>query len=116
MNIEVVEKEGLKRELTIEVPAEKVDEKYEEIYAEYRKKAKIDGFRSGKVPRSVIRNKFKGEATAALVDELVQKYFNEAVKEKKLEPVGAPTLYDFDVDEGKPLKFKIGIEVMPVIG
>ncbi|MCP4567138.1 MAG: trigger factor [FCB group bacterium] len=115
MKIDVVEKEGLKRELTIEVPAEIVDETFEKIYTAYRLKAKIDGFRPGKVPLNVIRKRFKGDATAALIDELTQKYYEEAIKETKLEPVGNPTLSDFDVDDGKPLTFTIGIEVMPQI-
>ena len=59
MDIEVVEKEGLKRELNIEVPAGVVDEAYEKVYEEYRKKVKMKGFRPGKVPVKVIRVRFK---------------------------------------------------------
>lgn len=115
MNIEVVAKEGLKRELTIEVPADIVDQTYSKIYDELRKKVKIDGFRPGKIPEKVIRNRFKQEATAELVDELVGKYLRDALIEKKLEPAGDPVLSKVDVAEGKPLTFTIGVEVMPTI-
>jgi len=115
LNIEVVEKDGLKRELNIEVPAEIVDETYKKIYDVMRQKAKIKGFRPGKVPANIIRSKYKQEATAEVIDQLVNKYYEEAIKEKKLEPVGTPTLTKADVDEGKPFTFTIGIEVMPEI-
>ena len=115
MDIEVVEKDGLKRELNIEVPSDIVDRAFTRIYETYRKKASIKGFRPGKAPMSIIRSKFKKEITAELIDELVEKYYNEAVGEKKLEVVGHPVLASVDVDEGKPFKFTIGVEVMPQI-
>jgi len=115
LNIEVVAKEGLKRELNIEIPAEIVTETYEEIYDEFRKKAKIKGFRPGKVPANVIRSRFKQEATGEVVDALINKYFMQALTEKKLEPVGKPVLSKVDIEEGKPMTFTIGIEVMPEI-
>jgi len=115
LDIEVVEKDGLKRELNIEVPSDIVDRAFTRIYETYRKKASIKGFRPGKAPMSIIRSKFKNEITAELIDELVEKYYNEAVSEKKLEVVGHPVLASVDVDEGKPFKFTIGVEVMPQI-
>lgn len=115
MNIEVIEKEGLKRELTIEVPAEVVDKTYEKIYDDFRRKAKIKGFRPGKVPINVIRSRFKNEVTAELIEQLVGQYYDKAVQEKNLQPVGDPVLSSVDVDEGKPFKFTVGIEVLPQI-
>lgn len=115
MNVEIVAKEGLKRELTIEVPADVVDKTYQNIYDEYRRNAKIAGFRPGKAPVSVIRTRFKDEVTAELVDQLVKEYYNQAVKENNLDPVGPPMLQTVDVDEGKPFRFTLGIEVMPQV-
>ena len=115
MQIELIEKEGLKRELNIQVPVEVVSEAYAKIYSEYRKKANIKGFRQGKAPLDVIRRKFKDEATHDLIDDLVKKYFVQALEEKKLDPIGEPVISKIDVDEGKPLTFTIGIEVMPEI-
>jgi len=115
LNIEIVAKEGLKRELTIEIPVDVVDKTYQTIYDEYRRNAKIDGFRPGKAPVGVIRTRFKDEATAELVDQLVKEYYNQAVKENNLDPVGPPVLQAVDVDEGKPFKFTLGIEVLPQI-
>lgn len=115
LQVDIVEKEGLKRELTIEVPADVVDEAYNKIYEDYRKKAKIKGFRPGKVPLNVIRNKYKNEVTADLIDTLINEYFIQAIREKQLEPIGKPVISKVDVDEGKPLTFTVGIEVMPTI-
>ncbi len=115
MQVDVVEKEGLKRELMIEVPADVVDKAYHRIYEDYRKGAKIKGFRPGKVPMNVIKNKYKNEVTADLIDQLIKEYFVQALREKQLEPIGKPVISKVDVDEGKPLTFTVGIEVMPEI-
>jgi trigger factor len=115
LKAEMAEKEGLKRELNIEVPAEVVDQEFNKIYGEYSKKAKIKGFRPGKVPVKVIRSRFKNEATADVVDSLINKYFEEALKEKNIEPIGKPVLSSVDIDEGKPMSFTIGFEVLPDI-
>ncbi len=115
MQVEVIEKEGLRRELTIEVPVDVVDEAYGKIYNEYRKKASIKGFRPGKVPLNVIRNKYKDEATAEVIDDLINTYFVQALREKQLEPIGKPVISKVDVDEGKPLTFTVNFEVMPEI-
>ena len=113
MNIEVVQKDGLKRELNIEIPADVVDAAYNKIFQTLSLKAKIDGFRPGKIPLKVIKSRFKQEATAEIVDDLVNKYYTEAIKEKNLEPVGTPVLSKVDIEEGKPMTFTLGIEVMP---
>jgi trigger factor len=115
LNLEVVEKEGLKRELNFEIPADIVDEAYKKVYTEFRMKAKIKGFRPGKVPEKVIRSRFKQEATADVVDNLINKYFGEALAKKKLAPAGKPVVSKVDIEEGKPLTFTIGIEIMPEI-
>ena len=115
MHIEVVEKEGLKREMTVEVPADIVEEKYGKVYDHFRKSAQIKGFRPGKAPLTLIRSRFKDEATAEVIDDLIGDYFDKALREKKLEPVGKPTVSKIDVDEGKPLTFTIGFEIMPTI-
>lgn len=115
MNIEVIEKEGLKRELKIEIPAETVDESFGRILQIFRQKTKIKGFRPGKTPLSVIRSRYKEEVKAEVVDELVKKFYQEAVQEKKLATVGQPLLTDIDIDEGKPMKMTLVVEVMPEI-
>jgi len=115
LNIEVIEKEGLKRELKIEIPAETVDESFGRILQIFRQKTKIKGFRPGKTPLSVIRSRYKEEVKAEVVDELVKKFYQEAVQEKKLATVGQPLLTDIDIDEGKPMKMTLVVEVMPEI-
>ncbi|MFH1701257.1 MAG: trigger factor [Candidatus Zixiibacteriota bacterium] len=113
MLVELIEKEGLKRELKIEIPAEEVDKAYKKIYADMSKKIKLDGFRPGKIPPNVIRKRFHREATAEVIDSMINEHYPKAIRENQLEPVGTPVLTNVDVDEGKPLKFSLGIEVMP---
>lgn len=115
MNIEVNVKEGLKRELKIEVPVERVNESFDRVLKIFRQKVKLKGFRPGKTPLSVIRTKYKEEIKAEVVDELIKEAYQTAVREKQLSPVGQPTLTDIEIDEGRPLKLAMDIEVMPEI-
>jgi len=76
----------------------------------------VPGFRPGKVPASVVRNRFAKEIQEEVVSRVLGQSFREAVKEKGLEPVGEPQLEHLDpFIEGAPMKFKARFEVKPLI-
>ena len=102
-----------RRELELEIPAEEVSKKIENVAKEFARLATIPGFRRGKAPVSLIRRKFaediKGEVLQTLVPERVEK----AVAEQKLTPISQPKVDKLDFNEGQPLKFRAVFEVMP---
>jgi trigger factor len=101
------------RELTFDVPAEEVSKAYQDAAGNFRKYAKIPGFRAGKVPESVIRRRFAAEIRKEVIDTLLPERFNNAVQELGVRPVGQPQVTELTVDDGAPLHVKAVFEYLP---
>jgi trigger factor len=101
------------RELTVDVEADAVSKAYRTVTANYRRYARIPGFRPGKVPESVIRRKFANEIRKEVIDSLLPAQFNKAVSELGLQPVGQPQVTELTVDDGAPLHVKAVFEYIP---
>jgi trigger factor len=108
-----VETDTCKRELAIEIPADIVRGKTEEIASMYQRKARIPGFRAGRAPASVILRHFHDDIQGEVAQTLVPKYFEDAVKAKDFSVVGQPRFEEVKLEDGKPLKFKATFEVLP---
>jgi trigger factor len=113
--VEVKEDKAWKRTLRIEIPAERVDSEFEKVFQEYRNKARIKGFRPGKVPMNLIRTKFKEAAAREVLESLVPDAYENALKHKNLTPVTTPRIADIEIEPGSPLKFTAEIEIRPEI-
>jgi trigger factor len=101
------------RELLIDVPAEEVAKTWRNVAANYRKYAKIPGFRPGKVPENVIRRRFTAEIRKEVIDTLLPQRFSKAVNELGVHPVGQPQVLELTVEEGSPLHVKAVFEYIP---
>ena len=102
-----------KREFTIEIPAEVVTGERDKIVNRYTKLARIPGFRKGKVPATVVRQRFADEIKSDLVEALVPRYFREETKKQNLLPVSQPRVTDLHLHDGEPLKFTAEFEILP---
>jgi trigger factor len=102
-----------KRELEVEIPADVVAKHQEALVQQYSKQARIPGFRKGKVPASMVRNRFSSEITSDVVEHLVPQYFREAVVKGGFRPVSQPHIYGLEFTPGEPIKFKAAFEVLP---
>ncbi len=107
--------ESCRRVLEIEIPPEVVKGRAENIASRLQRGARVAGFRPGKVPLSLVRQRFRGEIRAELLRELVPEYVQAQAKEHKWEPIGNPTVSDIEYAEDSPLKFKASMEVMPEV-
>ncbi|MGA2753287.1 MAG: trigger factor [Terracidiphilus sp.] len=101
------------RELVIDVSADDVAAAWHKVAANYRKYAKIPGFRAGKVPESVIRRRFAAEIRKEVIDTLLPERFNKAVNEQNLRPVGQPKVTELTFEDGTPLHAKAVFEILP---
>lgn len=101
------------RELVIDVPAEEVSAVYRRVAGQYRRYAKIPGFRAGKVPESIIRRKFATEIRKEVIDTLLPERFNKGVQDLNIQPVGQPQVTEMAVDDGAPLHVKAIFEYIP---
>jgi len=108
-------KDGVKREISVEIPAEEVARETEAIIQKYQKVARLPGFRAGHVPASIIRQRYKEDLKSDVVEALVPRFFNKEAERLGLIPVSQPRVTDLHIHDGEPLRFKASFEVMPEI-
>jgi trigger factor len=101
------------RELVLDIPEEEVSIAYRSVAGNYRKYARIPGFRAGKVPESVVRRRFAAQIRKEVIDSLLPERFNKAVLELGVRPVGQPRVTELTVEEGAPLHVKAVFEFIP---
>lgn len=115
MKIVVNELEGCKRGLQVEVPSDIVSSELERTLREYSRRARIPGFRKGKIPMDVVRRRFGREVREEVVGRMVREYAARAIEEKQLQPVQPPVLDEVNYESGSPLIFKATFEVKLVL-
>ena len=106
---------GLERRMKVQVPAERVEREVEEQLKSLTKKAKVDGFRPGKVPLKVLRERFGEQVRSDVVRDLLQSSFNEALAKEKLNPAGGPRIDSINTAPGKDLEFTAVFEIYPEV-
>ncbi len=101
------------REVVIDIPAEEVSKAFSSVAGNYRKYAKIPGFRAGKVPESVVRRRYAAEIRKEVIDSILPQRFNKAVADLGVKPVGQPQVTELTVEDGAPLHVKAVFEYIP---
>jgi len=104
-----------KKVLTFEVPADEVRAATEKTVRAFAKQVRLPGFRPGKAPSSIIRARFAEEIKGEVLERLVQESVGEALREKKLIPLGRPKVADLKFEFEAPLSFKVDLEVRPPV-
>lgn len=115
MRVELSSSEGLERKLSIAIPAAEVDADVAERLRETAKNIRLNGFRKGKVPLSIVKKRFGPGIRREVVGELMNKSYVEAIEREGLRPAGQPKLELTELDEGKDLQFAAVFEVVPEI-
>lgn len=106
----------VQKTVEVEIPAELLSREANRVTTEFSRQAQVPGFRPGKIPASVIRNRFLKEIQEEVVTRVLSSSFREFVQEKGLEPVGEPTVEHVDpFIDGAPMKYKARFEVKPRI-
>jgi trigger factor len=108
-------KDGVKREISVEIPAAEVARETEAVVQKYQKLARLPGFRKGHVPASIIRQRFAEDLKSDVVEALVPRYFRKEAEKLGMLPVSQPRVTDLHIHEGEPLRFKASFEIMPEI-
>jgi trigger factor len=106
----------VQKTIEVEIPASLLSAEANKVTTEFARQARVPGFRPGKIPASVIRNRFAKEIQEEVVERVLGASFRDAMQEKGLEAVGEPVLEHIDAFvEGAPMKFKARFEVKPHI-
>jgi trigger factor len=115
MQVSVEDINSVKKTLHIEIPEADVTSELDKAYNELKKKAKVKGFRPGKVPRSVVVRLFKKDVHADVTSKLIQSSFMEALKETDLNIVGTPQVNPPELQDSGPYKYDATVEIPPEI-
>ncbi len=115
MKIDYLEEGSSLRHLDIEVPADALADEFEKGVGKLSRTIRLPGFRKGKIPKDVIRARFRGDVLKEAVSDLVPHALGEALKERNLYPLDDPRISKLESELGKPLRFRASFEVMPEI-
>ena len=115
MTVSVETTQGLERRLSITVPADQVDEQVKKELREIAKNQRMDGFRKGKVPASIIQKRFGLSVRQDIASRIMQQKYIEAIIAEKLNPAGAPQLEVKSNEEGQSLEFTATFEIYPSV-
>ena len=115
MQVSVEDINSVKKALHIEIPEADVVRELDKAYNELKKKAKVKGFRPGKVPRSVVVRLFKKDVHADVTSKLIQSSFLDALKKTELKVVGTPQVDPPELEDSGPYKYDAIVEISPVI-
>jgi len=101
------------RHVTIEASQEEVDKAFANVLRDYKKHAKIPGFRAGKVPDSVVRRRFAEQIRKDVLESILPQRFRAAIDDAGITPVSQPQLTGLTLEEGKPLFGEAVFEAVP---
>lgn len=115
MQVSVEATRDLERKLTVQLPSEQFQKAFEARLQSLAKTTRLAGFRPGKVPLKVIRQKFGNSVKQEILSDLVQRGYGEAVRQKNLKPAGLPQIDAKPPEQGDDFKFTAVFEVYPDI-
>ncbi|MCV6621830.1 MAG: trigger factor [Cellvibrionaceae bacterium] len=115
MQVSIETTTGLERRLTVGVPAEQVDSEVENRLKQAAKTVHLNGFRKGKVPLKVVKQRFGAGVRQEVLGEVMSRSFYEAVQQEGVNPAGQPAIEPKEMGEGKDIEFVATFEVYPEI-
>ena len=113
MKIDIDEISPVQRKVRIELPAETVAGEFSRAYKNLSQRVRVKGFRSGKIPRSVLQGLYGDEVKGEVKSHLVEESLDGIVKERGLQVVSRPEVEANDLDEAAPFSFSAIFEVKP---
>ncbi len=105
----------LERRMRVELPAERIEKEIESRLKSVGRTAKIKGFRPGKIPAKVVRQRYGGQIRQEVLSELMQKSYTDAVAQENLTPAGGPRIEPVTTEKGKDFAYVATFEVFPEI-
>ena len=111
MEITIEDISPVEKKLQVEVPWGDVSPRLDKAYGKLKRRARIKGFRPGKVPRSVLEQVYRAEVENEVAREVIEASLAQAVEDKQFEPVAPPTVDDFALNKGQVFTFSARIEV-----
>ncbi len=115
MDAKVTKNDSFERIIEVDVPEEELTPHFDQAYRKYQKRLKLEGFRKGKVPLSMIKRLYGDAIKSETIDDVVQSVFKDVRRKEGLRPVAPARLEDVDYNPESGLHFKAVVEVVPDI-
>lgn len=113
VQVSVESQEGLQRKMRVQVPADRIEQEVENRLRNVGRSARLKGFRPGKAPPRVIRQRYGGQVRQEVLEEFLQTSYSEAISRENLRPAGGPRIEPETVEEGKDLTYTATFEIYP---
>jgi trigger factor len=113
MKTELTDVSETRKTITIEIPSDVVDAEINRIARNYTKQVRVPGFRPGKVPATVVKQRFRDQILHDVMHGLIPRAVDDALQERGIEPVETPNIRDIALEEGRPLTFTANVETVP---
>jgi trigger factor len=115
MKVELTDVSDTQKSLAVEIPSDIVDSEIERVTRGYARSVKLPGFRPGKIPAKVVRQRFKAQILHEVAHELIPSAVDSVLRERGMEPIETPSVRDVSIEEGQPLKFTAAFETTPPV-
>ena len=115
MKTELIDVSPTEKQIVFEVPADAVEAEIARVTRDYARAARVPGFRPGKAPAALVRQRFRDRILHDVAHELVPRLLDDTLRERALDPVDTPDIRDLSLKEGEPLTFTAVFETVPPI-
>ncbi len=115
MQVSIETTSGLERRLTVGIPAAQVEDEVEKRLKQAAKTVRLNGFRKGKVPLKVVKQRFGAGVRQEVLGEVMNRSFYEAIQQEDVKPAGQPSIEPKELAEGKDVEFVATFEVYPEV-
>ena len=115
MKVSVEARQGLERRMTVEIPATRIEQEVDTRLTSVGRSAKLKGFRPGKVPRKVIRQRYGLQVRQEVLQDLMQSSYSSAIEQEQLRPAAMPSIEPGNAAEGEDFSFTATFEVYPEV-
>jgi trigger factor len=113
MKTDLVDVNETRKNVRVEIPSDVVDAEINRIARDYSRKARVPGFRPGKVPAHIIKQRYKDQILHDVAHGLIPRAVDEALRERGVEAVDTPDIRDVNVEEGHALTFTASFDTVP---
>jgi trigger factor len=115
VKVEYSEESPVRKALAFEIEADVVAREIESRARDYAKKVKLPGFRPGRIPTEVVKQRFKAQVLEDVAERIINKVVFEELDGRGLKPVAAPKVTDLKIDEHQPMTFRAVFETLPIV-
>ncbi len=115
LKVEYIEETAVRKALAFEIEPEVVGKEIDARVKEYARRAKLPGFRPGKIPLEVIRKRFRDQVLGDVAESIVNRVVFEELEGRGLKPLTMPKVSDLKIDEGQPMTFRAVFETLPLV-